>query len=132
MKIIEHVVTAAGMKKWPLVREANGDVKVEIPTHSGRTQVVTVNMGKDSDGDIAALIWSKAGDTATAQFDPWELLRLNARLSYGRAALRGNDIIILHNLYDEDAQLAEVGKTLYWVAHSADVLEQGAYGSDKL
>ena len=51
------------------------------------------------------------------------------QLSYGRVALKGNDIIIMHSLLDRTSDLTEVGKTLFWVAKSADDLEQQTYGA---
>ena len=72
------------------------------------------------------------GDVNTAQFDPWALLRFNAQLTYGRIAVRGSEVLALHAVHDANAQLAEVGKSLYWVARAADEVEQGVYGSDQL
>ncbi len=108
--------------------EPGGDLKIEVATQPGRTQLVNVTMGKDADGDPAAFIWSKAG-TFAAVPDLVALLRLNMQLTYGRAALRGEDIVILHALLDGSADLAEVGKAVYFVAKAADELERGVYGA---
>jgi len=131
MSVLDHAINAASMKSWPVTRETNGDLNLEIPTQEGRSQVVHVTMGRDGDSDTAAFIWSKAGELTGAAFDPLTLLRLNTQLTYGRVAVRGNDLLVMHCLYDQDAQLSEVGKTLYWVARGADDIEQDAYGSHR-
>jgi hypothetical protein len=119
---------AAQAKGWPARFESNGELRVEIAPYGGRTQVVTVSPAADGDGDAAAFVWSKAGETQ-AVTDVWGLLRLNAQLTYGRVALRGNDLVVLHALLDAPATLQEVGKTLYWVARAADDLERSLYGT---
>jgi hypothetical protein len=108
--------------------EPNGDVRIEIPTQPGRTQVVNVTMGKDGDQDVAGFVWSKAGELKAA-VDPWTLLKLNSSLTYGKVAVRGTDIVIVHGLFDGGADLAEVGKAIYWVARAADDLERTVYGA---
>ncbi len=128
MRVITLATQAAASKAWPARQEAGGDLKIEIVTQPGRTQVVHVSMGKDGDGDPAAFIWSKACDLKAAP-DPLSLLKLNMQLTYGRAALRGGDIVILHAVFDASADLAEVGKALFYVAKAADELERGVYGA---
>ncbi len=128
MSVIEHAAQAAAAKSWPAQQSPNGDVRVEVPTEGGRTHVVTITMSTDGDGDAAAFIWSKAADRAGVR-DAWPLLQLNASLTYGRVALRGDEIVILHALYDATADLAEVGKAIYWVARAADDLEKQTYGT---
>ena len=128
MNILTLATQAAAMKGWPPRREANGDLTIEIVTQHGRSQVVNVTMASDGDRDPCAFIWSKCADVQ-AKNDPWALLRLNMQLSYGRVALKGNDIIIMHSLLDRTSDLTEVGKTLFWVAKSADDLEQQTYGA---
>lgn len=127
MNVLRLALQAAQMKGWPCRQEATGEVRVEISPMPGRTQVVTVTMAQDGDGDAAAFIWSKAADVP-AGLDPYGLLRTNAQLTYGRIALRGNELIVLHALNDANAQLAEVGKTLFWVARAADELERTLFG----
>lgn len=128
MNILNLATQAAAMRGWASRREPNGDLRIEIQTQPGRTQVVNVTMAQDGDRDPCAFIWSKCSDTSRST-DPWSLLRLNMQLSYGRVALKGTDIIILHSLLDRTSDLTEVGKTLFWVAKSADDLEQQTYGA---
>ncbi|MCC6625094.1 MAG: hypothetical protein IT385_27860 [Deltaproteobacteria bacterium] len=128
MNIINLAQQAAAMKGWTNRREPSGELRIEVATQHGRTQVVNVTMAFDGDRDPAAFIWSKAADTSRA-LDPWNLLRLNMQLTYGRVALKGNDIIVLHALLDRTSDLTEVGKTIYWVAKAADDLEQQTYGA---
>lgn len=128
MNVIHLATNAASMKGWPSQRDMGGDLKIEIPTSAGRTQVVNVTMARDGDGDPAAFVWSKAADMS-AIHDPWGMLQLNAKLTYGRVAIRGQDVLILHSMLDASADLAEVGKALFWVAKAADDLEQQSYGA---
>jgi len=128
MNILNLAQQAAAMKGWAHRREPSGELRIEVATVPGRTQVVNVTMAFDGDRDATAFIWSKAADT-TRQLDPWSLLRLNMQLTYGRVALKGQDVIIVHALLDRTSDLTEVGKTIYWVAKAADDLEQQTYGT---
>ncbi len=127
MNVTNLAVQAAQMKGWP-AQPVGTDYQIEVPTMGARTQVVTVTYGQDADGDSVAFIWSKAGEI-DAVADPWVLLQLNAQLTYGRVAIRGNDVVVLHGLFDATADLQEVGKAIYWVARAADDLEQQTYGA---
>ncbi|MBL8786816.1 MAG: hypothetical protein JNJ59_18060 [Deltaproteobacteria bacterium] len=128
MNVLNLATQAAAMKGWPSRREPNGDLRIEVVTQYGRTQVINVTMAVDGDRDPVAFIWSKAADAQTKN-DPWGLLRLNMQLSYGRVALKGNDVVIMHSLLDRTSDLTEVGKTIFWVAKTADDLEQQTYGA---
>ena len=128
MRVLTLATQAAASKGWPARQEPGGDLKSEVVTQPGRTQVVNVSMAKDADGDAAAFLWSKACELKAAP-DPLSLLKLNMQLTYGRAALKGGDIVILHALLDGSADLAEVGKAIYYVAKAADELERGVYGA---
>jgi hypothetical protein len=130
MKVKELALQAASMRGWPSRQEPDGEVRVEIPTSGGRTQVVVVSAGTDGDGDAAGFVWSKAAD-AGAQ-DPWALLRLNAQLSYGKVALRGHELVVVHGLHDASATLADVGKAMFYAARAADELEAALTGGDSL
>lgn len=118
------------MKGWPSRRDPGGEVRIEIPTSAGRSQVVVVASGTDGDGDPVGFIWSKAGEVG--QQDPWALLRMNAELTYGKVCVRGRDIVVVHGLYDPAATLSDVGKTLYFTARAADELERTMSGADNL
>src|SRR5262245_49256530 len=128
MHILNLASQAAAMKGWPFRREVNGDLRIEVATSQHRTQVVTVTMASDGDRDPCALVWSKCGEVR-AETDAWALLRLNLQLGYGRVALRGQELVVLHALLDRTGDLSEVGKTVYWVGKAADDLEQGALGA---
>jgi hypothetical protein len=128
MKVTSLAISACAMKSWPVKSEPSGELRIEVPLPGGRTQVVNVVIGKDGDGDAVAFVWSKAGEVR-AVTDPWALLKLNASLTYGKLAARGNDIVVVHGLYDATAELAEVGKTIYWTARAADECERTTYGA---
>lgn len=128
MNVANLAAHAAMLKGWPAQQEPNGEVRIEVATEAGRSQLVTVTLARDGDGDPAAFVWSRAGDQRAMQ-DPLALLRLNAQLTYGRVAVRGNDVIVLHALHDSTAELTQVGKTIYWVAKAADDIEKSTYGA---
>src|SRR5262249_20802743 len=98
MKVKELALQAASMRSWASRQDPDGDIRIEIPTTGGRTQVVAVSAGQDGDGDPAGFIWSKAASVGVQ--DPWALLRLNAQLTYGKVAVRGNDILVVHGIHD--------------------------------
>lgn len=128
MRVIQLALQAAAMKTWPAQQQPNGELRLEIGTTPGRTQVVTLTQAQDGDNEPVMFIWSKAGELNAIR-DPWEMLRLNAQLTYGRVAVRGNDVLILHALLDATADLQEVGKAIYWVGKAADDIEQQTYGA---
>jgi hypothetical protein len=128
MNVTNLSAHAAMMRGWPAQQEPNGDVRIEVPLGNGRTQLVQVTMARDGDGDPAAFVWSRAGDHNAAR-DPVALLRLNAELTYGRVAIKGNDVVVLHALHDATAEVTQVGKTIYWVARAADDIEKNTYGA---
>ncbi len=82
------------MRGWPCRQEMNGDLRVEITTQPGRTQVVNLTAARDGDQEPTVFIWSKAADMA-AKNVPWGLLALNMKLTWGRVALRGGELIVL-------------------------------------
>jgi hypothetical protein len=129
MNILTLAQQAATLKNWAVTQEPNGNVKIQVDLPGGRKQNVIIHSSKDGDGDTICFIWSKAAEINNPTFDAVKLLRFNLQLIYGRVALNGNDVLIIHALYDKEAQLAEVGKTLYWVARAADDLEKSNYGA---
>jgi len=131
MNVMRLAAQAAQMKGWPSQTDFDGSVRVEVALESGRTQLVNLVAARDGDGDTAVFVWSLAAGT-DAITDPWKLLQLNMQLTFGRAAVSGTEVRIVHALNDDHASLVEVGKTLYWVARAADEIEAGTYGSDTL
>jgi len=128
MRVLTLATQAAVSKAWPARQEPGGDLKIEVGTQPGRTQLVNVTMGKDADGNDVFFIRSQAGQFAAAP-DPLAPARLNRPPTYRPPAPPGDDIVILHALLDASADLAEVGKAVYYVAKAADELERGVYGA---
>jgi hypothetical protein len=128
MLTIQLALQAASMRGWPGRQEANGEVRIEVPTEAGRTQLVVVTPARDGDGDAAAFIWSTAGDLRAIP-DPLAALRYNMQLTYGKVAIKDQSVVIVHAFHDQTAQLAAVGKAIYWVARAADGLEKATYGA---
>lgn len=127
MNVQNLALQAASMKGWPAQQEVNGEVRIEVITTGQRTQLVTITNATDADGDAAVFIWSKAADLSAIS-DPWRLLQLNTQLTYGRVAVRGQDCLVMHSLLDQTADMAEVGKSIFFVAKAADDIEQQTYG----
>ncbi len=128
MNVIRLATQVAASRSWPAQQVAGGGLRLEIPTRPGRSQVVEITMAQDGDGDAAAFVWSKAAELNAAR-DLLALLQLNARLTWGRVALRGQDLIVLHALPDATSDFTEVGKAIFWVARAADDLEAETYGA---
>ncbi len=128
MRVNQLALQAASMKAWPAQQQASGELRIEVGTGNARTQVVTLTSAQDGDSELAIFVWSKAGEINAIR-DPWYLLRLNAQLTYGRVAVKGNDVVVLHALYDATASLQDVGKAVYWVGKAADDIEQQTYGA---
>lgn len=128
MNIFQLATQAAAMRSWPCRQEVTGELRIEVITQPGRTQVVTLTPARDGDNEPTVFIWSKGADVATKN-DPWALLKLNMQLTYGRVALKGADVVILHALLDRTSDLTEVGKAIYWVAKAADDMEAQTYGA---
>ena len=131
MSIVSFAQQAASMKNWPAQPQANGELRIEVPTQGTRTQLVTITLARDGDGDTAGFVWSRAGDLRAAA-DPVALLRLNMQLTYGKVAIKDNDVVVAHALYDATADIHQVAKAVYWVAKAADDIEMATYGSDTL
>ncbi len=132
MNTVSYAIQAAAMRGWPAQQQPTGELRVEVGTEAGRTQLVTITMARDGDNDPAAFIWSQAGDLRAAA-DPAALLRYNTQLTYGRVAIRDQSVIVSHAIHDASASLVAVGKAIYWVARAADGLEKATYGySDTL
>ena len=134
MRVLQFANAIAVSRQWPAQYDENEDLQMEIETSGAdglgqRSQVVTVSMGRDRDGDAVGWIWSKVADVHQVD-DPWGLLQLNAEITYGRIALRGDVVVVAHTLYDAMADEDEVGKALFWVAQIADELEQQIHGGD--
>lgn len=127
MNVINLAAQAAASRGWMAQRDLQGNLRIEVRTVTNRTQVVDVTMGVDGDRDPVAFVWSKAAELQSAR-DPWQFLRLNMQLTYGRVALKGNDIVVMHAILDRTAEFTQVGKAIYWVAKAADDIEQQTYG----
>ena len=134
MRVIELASAIAVSRQWPAEYDDDEDLQIEIDTTGthgdrSRSQVVVISMGQDRDDDPVAWIWSKIADVGHVD-DPWALLQLNSEITYGRIALRGDDVVLAHTLYDAMADEDEVGKAMFWVAQVADELEEQIHGAD--
>lgn len=123
--LLQYVASGRG---WPLVQDASGDHRMEVPTEPGRTQVVQVTRGADPEGRAMLWIWSVVADTSVVS-DPWFLLKKNAELAYGALAVRGSQILLVETRGIDGADPMDLASAVFHVARAADGFEKLAYGA---
>ena len=126
MSIEQQIEQVARSNGWAIANSAQG-YRMEIPTESGRSQVVEIDGGSDPDGQALVRIWSKVTDIDNVG-DPWYLLGLNAELAYGALALKDRDIIVTETQLLGTADYEELRRAIYYVAKYADDLERQVHG----
>ena len=127
MQLADFINRIAVAQGWPLRSDASG-IRVEVGTQPGRTQVVQVLQGQDAEQDPMVFLWSAAGDLAAAR-DPMALMRFSMKLSYGCVAIRDQEVGVKHSLRMAAANELSLRKSIFYVAHTADMLEAEAYGA---
>lgn len=108
----------------------NGELLVEIPLLTRRTQVVHVLQGADPDGLPMLYLWSAVGPAHLAQANPHALLNHNTELSYGACALFQGQLVVKDSQLLQAADADALGRMIFHVARAADALEmqfQGAH-----
>jgi hypothetical protein len=122
--IVQQIAVSQG---WAMRVDANGDVLVEIPTHPGRTQVVSIHQVVDPSQETIVYLWSAAADAARVT-DPWALLRHSTAMAYGSIALKDGRIGVKHTVRFAGADHVELARAIFSVAQTADRLEAEAHG----
>jgi hypothetical protein len=128
MSVVNLAASLAAVRGWPSAPEAGGGLRLEVPAPGGRTQVVTVSVERDRNGDPAAMLRSTAADLSACR-DPWSLLRANSTPAFGHVAVLGGELVVLSILSDTDASPAQVARALVDVARIADDLERQLHGA---
>jgi len=105
----------------------DGEIRVEVRTQQNRTQVVTLAVGNDPEGDQVAYLWSVAGHISTAR-DLAAVMRFSIRLTYGCTAIKDDNVVVKHSLRVAGSDDQTFRKALFFVARAADTLEAEAYG----
>lgn len=122
---LQHIAARRG---WAMVRAQDGNLRIEVPTEPGRTQVVHITHGFDPDRRPLAFIWSVVCPTS-AIGDPYYLLRLNADLPYGALAVRDPNVIVVDTQLVQSADDEELMRTVFYVGKCADDLEKQVHGN---
>ncbi|PRQ02740.1 hypothetical protein ENSA5_20920 [Enhygromyxa salina] len=127
MNLIDIINRIATRQRWPLRQDQNGEIRVEVTLDAGRTQVVTLALGNDPEGDAVAYVWSVAGHISVAR-DLAAVMRYSVRLSYGCTAIKDDEVIVKHSLRVAGSDDNSFRKAMFFVARAADTLEAEAYG----
>ncbi len=131
MNLYEIANRIASINSWPLRQDPNGEFRMEVPTQNGRTQVVTLAMGNDPEGDQVLYVWSVAGHISAAR-DLAAVMRFSVRLTYGCTAIKDDNVIVKHTVRVIGSDDNTFRKAVFFVARAADLLESEAYaGADR-
>jgi hypothetical protein len=128
MQLSEFVNHIAVAQSWPLRVDASGEIRVEVSTQPGRTQIVHVMQGADAEQEPMVYLWSIAGDFGAAR-DLQHLMRFSMRLSYGAVAIKDGWIVVKHSIRLAAADEVTLRKSIFYVGRAADMLEAEASGA---
>jgi len=132
MNLLDIINRIATQNHWPLRQDPNGEIRVEVATGGGRTQIVTLAQGNDPEGDAVAYLWSVAGHVSAAR-DLAAVMRFSVRLSYGCTAIKDDNVIVKHSLRMAGSDDHSFRKAIFFVGRAADTLEAEATGgADRL
>jgi hypothetical protein len=113
---------------WPVGRDVQGNITVTVPNvKPGRSQVVYITYGKDSEGASMAFFWSICAETTVIR-DPMAILRANFNLSYGCYTIREPHLIVQEGLFLGGADGNTIAKIIWHVAKYADAYEEALFG----
>lgn len=124
-EIVESIAQAC---KWEVTEDEDGTLCVEVPTGSGRSQVVVITEDVDVADQPIARYWSVIGEAEGIDFR--RCLEENARLAYGAFALQGQNLVLLDTQLISDADPMEVGASIGNLAAYADRYERDLFGVD--
>ena len=122
---VSHIGRTQG---WPTRVDPSGELRIEVATQPGRTQIVHVMQGADAEQDPMVYVWSIAGDFGAAR-DLQHLMRFSMRLSYGAVAIKDGWIVVKHSIRLAAADEVTLRKSIFYVGRAADMLEAEAYGA---
>jgi hypothetical protein len=125
-EIVENIAQAC---KWVVSDEQDGSICVEVPTGSGRTQMVVITEDVDIADQLIVRYWSVIGSAEGIEFK--RCLEENAKLAYGAFALQGDNLVLLDTQLVADADPMEVGASIGNLAAYADRYERDLFGHDK-
>ena len=128
MQLSEFVNRIGLAQGWPSRVDASGEIRVEVATQPGRTQIVHVMQGADAEQEPMVYLWSIAGDFGAAR-DLQHLMRFSMRLSYGAVAIKDGWIVVKHSIRLAAADEVTLRKSIFYVGRAADMLEAETSGA---
>lgn len=123
-----HKVT--NQRGWNLLYMKEDDTyRVQVATTGERRQDVFIAFRQDEARVWVATIWSVVAEVDDFNLsDPRELLRFNWRHIWGHLALRGTDVVLVHNQITSEADWLELARVVEAIGQSSDGLEAQIYG----
>lgn len=130
MKFDTLVHKVANQKGWTLLYMKEDDVyRLQVATPGDRRQDVFIAFRQDDAQLWVATIWSTVADVEDFNMsDPLELLRFNWRNIWGHLALRGGEVILVHNQITAEADWIEVARVVEAIGTASDGIEAMIYG----
>ena len=128
MKFREIVESIAEACKWVVNSESDGSLCIEVPTGSGRSQMVVVTEDTDIADQAIVRYWSVIGSAEGIEFR--RCLEENAKMAYGAFALQGENLVLMDTQLVSDADPMEVGASIGNLAAYADRYERDLFGVD--
>ena len=125
-EIVENIAQAC---KWVVSEEEDGSICVEVPTGSGRTQMVVITEDVDIADQLIVRYWSVIGPADGIEYK--RCLEENSKLAYGAFALKEDNLVLLDTQLVSDADPMEVGASIGNLAAYADRYERDLFGVDK-
>jgi hypothetical protein len=125
-EIVDSIAKACG---WQVSSEKSKTLSIEVPTGSGRSQIVLITEDQDIAEQQIVRYWSVIGPADDIEFR--KCLEENARLCYGAFALKDEQLVLMDTQLVQDADPMEVGAAIGNLAAYADRYERDLFGVDK-
>jgi hypothetical protein len=125
-EIVDNIAKACG---WKVSAERGGALSIEVPTGSGRSQIVLITEDQDIAEQQIVRYWSVIGPADDIEFR--KCLEENAKLCYGAFALKDEQLVLMDTQLVQDADPMEVGASIGNLAAYADRYERDLFGVDK-
>lgn len=128
MDFREIVDSIAQACNWE-VEAKQGSISIEVPTGSGRTQMVLITDDTDVADQPIVRYWSVIGPAEDIEYR--RCLEENAKLAYGAFAIQDDQLVLMDTQLVQDADPMEVGASIGNLAAYADRYERDLFGIDK-
>jgi hypothetical protein len=128
MEFREIVESIAQACSWEVSDGEDDSICIEVPTGSGRTQMVVITDDVDVADQAIVRYWSVIGSADGIDFR--RCLEENAKLAYGAFALKADNLVLMDTQLVQDADPMEVGASIGNLAAYADRYERDLFGVD--